>query len=144
MKKLLLLLLTCITIGAAQARSLVIEESARLTNPDESYPDFGTGVAIDGDDAFVLLRRYTPPSDEFGTDELEEIAVWLFRRVNGTWTPVRQLEAVRHGLEYIWGGDVAAQGGIAALAINPLSIYERRNGDWVQVLDNVMSDEPGR
>ncbi len=103
MKKLLILLLACLSCAAAQARSLVIQESARLTTPDPSYPDFGTGVAIDGDDAMVLLRRYTPPSDEFGVGELEELAVWLFRRVNGTWTPVRQVETSSHGLEYICG-----------------------------------------
>jgi hypothetical protein len=143
MNKLLVSLLACTLCGAAQARSLVIQENARLTSPDPSYPEFGTGVAIDGDDALVVLRRYTPPNDELGQDEIEDIAVWLFRRVNGTWTPVRQLESTRHGLEYIWGGDVAMQNGIAALAINPLSIYERRNGDWVQVLDGVMADEPG-
>ena len=143
MKKLLIVLLACLSCGAAQARSLVIEESARLTNPDPSYPEFGTGVAIDGDDALAVLRRYTPPDDELGISEREDIAVWLFRRVNGTWTAIRQLEATSHGLEYIWGGDVAMQGGVAALAINPLSIYERRSGDWVQVLDNVLGDEPG-
>lgn len=141
MKKLLVLLLACISCGSAHARSLVIQESARFANPDASYPEFGGSVAIDGDDALVLLRRYTPPDDT--RDELEELAVWLFRRVNGSWTPVRQIEATRHGLEYIWNGGLAMQGGIAALAINPLSIYERRNGDWVQVVDDVMSDEPG-
>jgi hypothetical protein len=142
MKKILIVLFACLSGTAAEARSLVIQESARLINPDPSYPEFGGGVAIDGDDAMVVLRRYTPP-DEFGDGELEDIAVWLFRRVNGTWTAIRQIEATRHGLEYIWNGDVAMQGGIAALAINPLSIYERRNGDWVQVLNNVLGDEPG-
>jgi hypothetical protein len=143
MIKPLVLLLACLGCAAAQGRSLVIQESARLTNPDPSYPEFGGGVAIDGDDSLVVLRRYNPPNDELGVDEREDIAVWLFRRVNGTWTAIRQLEATSHGLEYIWNGDVAMQGGIAALAINPLSIYERRNGNWVQVVDNVLGDEPG-
>ena len=142
MKKLPILLLACLSCTAVHARSLVIQESARLTNPDPSYPEFGGGVAIDGDDSLVVLRRYTPP-DEFGDGELEDLAVWLFRRVNGTWTAIRQLEATRHGLEYIWNGNVAMQDGVAALAINPLSIYERRGGDWVQVVDNVLADEPG-
>src|SRR5262245_16618030 len=145
MKKLLLLLLACTLCGALQARSLVIQESARLTTPDASYPEFGYwGVAIDGDDAMILLTRYTPPNDELGTDEREDLVVWLYRRVNGTWTAIRPVESTTHGLEYIWSGDVAMQNGIAALAINPLSIYEKRNGDWVQVLNDVMGDDPGR
>ena len=84
MIKPLVLLLACLGCGAAQGRSLVIQESARLTNPDPSYPEFGERVAIDGDDSLVVLRRYTPPNDELGIDEREDIAVWLFRRVNGT------------------------------------------------------------
>jgi len=143
MKKLLVLLLACVTCGAVQGRSLVVQESARLANPDPAYPVFGGGVAIDGDDAMVMLSRANPGDSE-GNGQSEDLAVWLFRRVNGTWTAIRQLEAVHHPDYYLWHGDVAMQGGVAALALNPLSIYERRNGDWVQVLDNVYASEPGR
>ena len=96
MNTLLALLLAC-GMCAAQARPLVIQEKSRFSNPDPSYESFGASVAIDRDDAMVKLRRYHPPEDEFGTNESEDIAVWLFRRINDVWTPVRQLDSVHHG-----------------------------------------------
>ena len=105
MKKLLVLLLACVSCGAAQGRSLVIQERARLANPDPAYPQFGGSVAIDGDDAIVKLRRHIPGDPETGAGQAEDIAVWLFRRVNGTWTAVRQLEAVSHPEYYLWDAE---------------------------------------
>ena len=39
MKIIVALILACATVGVAHARPLVVHESARLDNPDTSYPN---------------------------------------------------------------------------------------------------------
>jgi hypothetical protein len=123
------LILALAATVAAQARPLIIEESARISNPDPSFESFGGAVALDGDDAFAALwqPRYGDPEDEY--DDEATLAVWLFRKVSGTWTPMRKLTEVRfyYGV-WQWGMD--AKNGVFAL--DPLVIFEKRNGDWVQ------------
>ena len=143
MKTLLTLLLAC-GACAVQARPLVIQEKSSFSNPDPSYESFGGSVAIDGDHAMVKLRHYTPPQGEFDTGEAEDLAVWWFRRVNDVWTPVRQVDTAHHSEFYIWDGDLAMQNGVAALALNPIRIFEKRNGDWVRATFNdAEPDMPG-
>ncbi len=54
-------------LAVAQARPLVVQESARITNPDPvTYPIFAADVAIDGDDAIATLERFIdPPEGDF-------------------------------------------------------------------------------
>ena len=59
MKILLGLLVAWGALAVAQARPLVVQESARIANPDPAhYPYFASDVAIDGDDAIATLERY--------------------------------------------------------------------------------------
>jgi hypothetical protein len=115
----------------ASARPLVIQENARIVNPDPAnYPDFPIDLAVDGDDAMISMRIYHQNWPD-GDDEADN-AVWLFRRVNGTWMPVRRL-IQDHDYPYgIHSNGISMQNGVAALAMHPLYIFERRNGDWVQ------------
>ena len=58
MKMLLVLVIACGAIAAAQARPLVVQESARITNPDPTgFPYFAADVAVDGDDAIATTRN---------------------------------------------------------------------------------------
>lgn len=121
-------------LAVAHARPLVIQESARLSNPDAvNYPVFASDVAIDGDDAIATLERFIdPPAGGDSRDMEHEVAVYLFHRTSSGWTPVRQL-AVQHHFFPSSTFDVglAMRGGIAALALNPLQVFERDNGNWV-------------
>jgi hypothetical protein len=130
--------MTAVTVAVAlayatlvSARPLVIQENARIVNPDPAnYTDFPIAIGVDGDDAMIELRTYHSNYPEY-EDEADN-AVWLFRRVNGTWTPIRQLLTDHDGPYAIHGNGISMQNGIAALAMNPLYIFERRNGEWVQ------------
>ena len=82
MKILLGILIACGALGVAQARPLVIQESARIANPDPAnFPYFAADVAIDGDDAIATLERYFEPPEGSDPNDLEhEVAVHLFHR----------------------------------------------------------------
>ena len=120
-------------VTAAQARPLVVQESARITNPDPAnYPYFAADVAIDGDDAVATLERYfDAPEDGDPRDIEHEVAVHLFRRTASGWAPVRQLVTHRHDALSSFESGLAMRNGIAALALNPLYVFEKRDGDWV-------------
>ena len=80
MKILLGLVFAC---GAmcASARPLVVQESARITNPDPAFsPYFANDVAVDGDDAIATLDRYIDSPTGDPMDSEHDVAVWLFRR----------------------------------------------------------------
>jgi hypothetical protein len=126
------LLIVCGAFAVAQARPLVVQESARIANPDPgTYPYFASDVAIDGDDAIATLERYIEPPEGSDPRDIEhEVAVWLFHRGEDGWTPVRQLVAQYHGAFSSFQSGLAMRNGIAALALNPLHIYERRIVDW--------------
>jgi len=127
------LLLACGALAVAQARPLVVQETARITNPDPAtYPYFASDVAIDGDDAIATLERYIEPPEGGDPRDIEhEVAVWLFHRGSSGWEPVRQLVAHHHGAFGSFQSGLAMRNGIAALALNPLYIFERRIVDWV-------------
>jgi len=146
MKILLGLLVAFGAMAAASARPMVIQESARIGNPQpELSPYFADDVAVDGDDAIATLDRYieSPTGDPF--DSEHEVAVWLFHRESsGTWAPVRQLSLQHHGPFGSPQSGVAMRNGIAALALNPLHIFERSNGDWLEApVTGVDPNEPG-
>jgi hypothetical protein len=114
----------------ASARPLVVQENARIVNPDPAnYPEFPGDVGVDGDDAMISMRIYH--SNYPDAEDEADHAVWLFRRVNGTWTPIRRI-LQDHDYYYIRSNGISMQDGVAALAMNPFYIFERRDGDWVQ------------
>ena len=146
MKTLLGLLIACGTLAVGQARPLVVQESARITNPDPAnFPYFATDVAIDGDDAIATLERYFDPPEGGDPRDIEhDVAVHLFHRTAGAWVPVRQLAMEHHGAFGHFNSGLAMRNGIAALALNPLYVFERRDGAWVSApLTGVDPDMPG-
>src|SRR5690349_12722517 len=133
MKMLLVLVIAC-GAAAAQARPLVVQESARITNPDPTgFPYFAADVAVDGDDAIATMERYITPADPVSeSDQEHEVAVYLFHRSGNAWAPVKQLVLHHHFALTSFKAGVAMRNGIAALALNPLYVFERQaNGDWV-------------
>lgn len=135
MKILPALLISLATVAAAHARPLVVQESARITNPDPAnFPYFASDVAVDGDDAVATMERYIgtgTASGGFSNDLEHDVAVYLFRRSGTTWKPVRQLVQQHHFAGNSFKAGLAIRNGIAALALNPLHVFERQsNGDW--------------
>jgi hypothetical protein len=133
MKTLFGLLIACGSLAVAQARPLVVQESARIANPDPvNFPYFASDVAIDGDDAIATLERYidAPEGGDAG-DISHDVAVHLFHRTTAGWTPVRQLVMHHHSPFISFNSGLAMRNGIAALGLNPLYVFERRDGDWV-------------
>src|SRR5262245_16352134 len=130
MKTLAALIIACGALAAAQARPLIIQESARLTNPNAAvYPDFANHIAMDRNEAPISLSRFESHYPD--ADDENFTSVWLFRRTNGTWSPVRELTTDRD-IFYIWPNGLSMRNGIAALALNPLQVFEKVNGDWVK------------
>jgi hypothetical protein len=121
-------------LATAQARPLVVQESARIVNPDPAtYPYFASDVAIDGDDAIATLERYFEPGPGGDPGDIEhEVAVYLFRRTGTVWAPVRPLAIQHHGPFATFNSGLAMRNGIAALALNPLYVFERREVNWVE------------
>src|SRR3954470_17196257 len=121
--------------AAAHARPLIIEESARVVTP---APDqmFASEVGLDGDDAFATTwtAEYGDPEDPY--DDVATIGVWLIRKVGNTWTPVRKLTEVNN-YYYLWPFGIDVRNGVAAFALNPLVIFEKRNGDWLPAQGNL-------
>src|SRR5688572_24242483 len=117
--------------GVAHAGPVEIRETARLTNPDPSYTSFGSIVAVDGDHAIVVGLKNVP--DPGGNDDTLNTA-FLFRYVNGAWTYVRPLMSDQDHNE----GDGAnslgldMHDGIAALALQPIRVFERVGTDYVE------------
>ena len=146
MKTLAALIIGCGALAVAQARPLVVQESARIANPDPgTYPYFASDVAIDGDDAIATLERYIEPPEGGDPRDIEhEVAVWLFHRDADCWAPVRQLTVQYHGAFGSFQSGLAMRNGIAALALNPLQIFERRIVDWTPApVTGVDASNPG-
>jgi hypothetical protein len=130
-------------VAVAQARPLVVQESARIANPNPAtYPVFAADVAIDGDDAIATLERFIEPTA--GGME-HEVAVHLFHRTTSGWAPVRQLTVQHHYFPFsTFDSGLAMRNGIAALALNPLQVFERSNGNWVSApVTGVDPSNPG-
>lgn len=133
MKTLPGLLLACCALAVAQARPLVLQESARFTNPDAAtYPYFASDVAVDGDDAIATLERYIDaPEGGDPWDISHDVAVYLFHRSGTGWAPVRPLAVHHHGPFDSFNSGLAMRNGIAALGLNPIYVFERRDGEWL-------------
>ena len=141
MKTLVAFLLVCCMVGAAQSRPLQLEEKSRIANPNPAFETFAGAVAMDGGEAFITGRHFIDGDPEDPFDDSVQTVVYLFRQVNGVWTPVRVM-AQSGGLPWPYG--VAMKGGVAAFAIGGLPIAEKLNGDWVLAQSTYTAgDEPG-
>jgi len=112
------------------ARPLIIEETSRIEAP-EPLDRFGRRVTIDDDEAMIAGQRSF--SDLSGEGNLTRI--YLYRRNGDHWTYVRQ---IAEDSEYNDAPgpstySLAMREGVAALALTPFKLFERRNGDWIQV-----------
>jgi len=132
----------------AQSRPLIIEETSRIYPPDAIYERFGRRLAIDGDEAMIADHRSY--SDQSGEGELTRIH--LFRRTGNNWTHVRQIaeDINPNGSPGPYTHSLAMRDGVAALALAPFRLFERRNGDWVETTffgidgtPNQVNDEGG-
>jgi hypothetical protein len=117
--------------GLAHAGPVEIRETSRIRNPDASYTSFGNIVAVDGDFAIVVGHKNVP--DPGGNDDTLNTA-FLFRYVNGAWTYVRPLMS---DLDHNEGDGANSMGidmrdGIAALALQPIRVFERVGADYVE------------
>jgi len=146
MKILMGLVIAWGALAVAQARPLVVQESARISNPDPAnFPYFASDVAIDGDDAIATLERYIDAPEGGDPNDIEhDVAVHLFHRTAAGWAPVRQLVLQHHRVFTRFDSGLAMRNGIAALALNPLYVFERRDGEWVSApITGVDLDNPG-
>ena len=130
-------LLTCFAVvgavGFAHAHPLVIEESSIIAPPPGVDALWGD-VALDGNEA-VALSFYSYP-DEGGYDYNTITSAWLFRRNGTAWTFVRKLaEGTDNSADDATNRDpIAMKNGVLALAFEPMLIFERESGNWVQKL----------
>jgi hypothetical protein len=119
----LVLVLLCLA-GAftrADARPVVIEDSATLANPDTAeFASFGTEVATNGEYALALGARdeyvYEPPNEEMLTHIRSAL---LYRRVGGTWTFQQVLRQTRRVYDsYNYPHSFAMKGNLAAVGLD--------------------------
>jgi hypothetical protein len=122
----------CLAAAAlAHARPVVIEETSRFESPDPQYLLTG-GPAIDADEAVVIgVHSFTNAE---GYSDTESTA-FLFRRNGTSWTFVERLgSGFDSGVDDMHGHYGAAMSnGVMALAMMPLQVFEKVNGDWVSV-----------
>src|SRR4029079_1119783 len=115
--KLLAALATCaLTTFAlatpAHSRSLIIEDSTPIENPDPArYPQFGFDVATNGQYACVAA------SDASLFSDVLNYYVLLYRRVNGQWTLQRELAHATTSNEYFYPMELVMQGNLAAIGM---------------------------
>ena len=129
-------------LGAfASANPMVIEESSILPLPP-GVTALGGRVALDGNEA-VALSFYSY-LDEGGYDYWTITSAHLYRRSGTTWTYVRKLaESTDHSGDDATNRDpVAMKDGVLALAFEPMMIFERENGNWVQKLIGAPPGQP--
>jgi hypothetical protein len=119
--------------GLVHAHPIVIEESSRIAPPPGVEGLWGD-VALDGNEA-VALSNYSY-LDEDGYDYWTITSAHLFRRSGTTWTYVRKLiESDDNSADDATNRNpIAMKNGVLALAFEPLYIFEREGGTWVQKL----------
>lgn len=117
--------------GLAQARPIVVEETASLSPPDGSWKYFGRfGVAIDGDIALISGERIVDdPYDESG--RRREGAAFLYQRSGASWNYTGQLGPVATISEVRVPG-LAMKGGVAMTIIGDARVFERVGTTWTQ------------
>ena len=127
MKTLLVGIAALAVAALVHAHPLVIEESSRIVPPlgGDSLWD----AALDGNEA-VALSSYGY-LDESGENYIVITSAWLFRRSGTTWTLVRKL-AESDNNDNNNHNPIAMKNGVLALALAPMYIFERENGNWVQ------------
>jgi len=116
----------CALAGLAQARPVVLEESATLTPPDASWTYFGSfGVAIDGDWALISGERYV---DADGGPR-HEGAAFLYRRSGNSWSYQGLLGPIAEIPTNIDAG-LAMKDGVAVTIIGSARVFERSGSTW--------------
>jgi hypothetical protein len=133
MKNLLGLALVAGLCSITQARPIVIEQTSVIETPDPDFY-FGWRVGIDGDDAVVYGTKTIP--DPFGNDDTLTRA-FLFHRNGTTWSLVC---ALADKLDDNEGDGANSKGidmrnGVIAASMQPLHIFERVNGSYVERTD---------
>jgi hypothetical protein len=124
------LALAAMLCSIAHARPIIIQETSTIESPDPEY-NFGWRVGLDGDDAVVYGVKSIP--DPNGNDDSLTRA-FLFHRSGNTWSFVRVLAEKLDSNE----GDGAnskgldMRNGVIAASIQPLHIFERVNGTYVE------------
>jgi hypothetical protein len=135
MKLLPPLALAALLCPIAQARPIIIQETSTIESPDPEY-NFGWRVGLDGDDAVVYGVKSIP--DPGGNDDSLTRA-FLFHRSGNTWSFVRVLAEKQDSNE----GDgpnskgLDMRNGVIAAAIQPLHIFERVNGTYVERITSI-------
>ena len=140
--KALLAGIAALGVGAlVHAHPLVIEETSELPLPPGVEALWGD-VALDGNEA-VALSFYSYP-DEGGYDYWTITTAHLFRRTGTTWTYVRKLaESNDHSGDDATNKDpIAMKNGVLALAFEPMYVFEREAGNWVQKLTGPPPGQP--
>lgn len=129
----------CLALAAgfcvlAQARPIVIQETSVIQSPDPTF-FFGGKVGIDGDEAVVYGSKTIP--DPNGTSDDSLTRAFLFHRNGTTWTFVRSLADVLDGNEGDGPNSKALdmRNGVIAAAMQPMHIFERVNGAYVERTD---------
>ena len=117
--------------GLVHAHPLVIEELSMIPAPPGTDGLWGD-VALDGNEA-VALSFYSYP-DESGENFITIVSAWLYRRSGATWTLVGKVgESDDNSMDDATNRNpIAMKNGVLALAFEPMYIYERENGEWVQ------------
>jgi hypothetical protein len=134
------LALAAMLCSAAHARPIIIQETSTIESPDPEY-NFGWRVGLDGDDAVVYGSKDIP--DPEGTDDTLTRA-FLFHRSGNTWNFVRVIAQKQDSNE---GDGVNSKGldmrnGVIAASIQPMHIFERVNGNYVERTNpNALDDE---
>lgn len=115
------------------AAPMVVEETARIPNPDPTYSL--NAVAIDGDYLLVTAARLLIPGEDDCCQEVYESTAYMYQRdADGTWQPVPTF-AKPQGIETLSMVPMVAgmEGGIAALVTGSkaVSVYERSGAGWI-------------
>jgi hypothetical protein len=127
--------------GFVHAHPLVIEESSRIA-PPPGVETLRGQVALDGNEAVAL--DFFSYLDEGGEDYWTITSAHLYRRNGTTWTYVRKLaEGLDHSADDATNLEpIAMKDGVLALAFEPMYIFERENGTWVQKLIGAPPGQP--
>lgn len=122
-------------LPSAQARPIVIEESATIAPPDPSWEYFGRYVAVDGDWALVQGDRFIP-DENAETGRRHDGAALLFRKVGSTWSYVGVLGTIDAVDEWTKVG-LAMKHGVAMVIEKSTRIFERNGTVWTEATANL-------
>ncbi|MEO8062796.1 MAG: hypothetical protein ABI821_08610 [Pseudomonadota bacterium] len=129
-------------VVAANARPVVIEQSASFGSPDPAYSTFAADVAIDGDFAVVSAGRSVPDSALVPGGE-KYLTAFLFARSGNKWTAVRRLQEYREDPTFPVPPAVAMRDGLAVVQTVQTDFWQFTCGTWVQQKSAVTREAPG-